>query len=114
MLVGGWTANVGEAAGSGATRLVSRIGQSKALSRIASDLEGAAQASVDRLTSQLAAGNMNPGIGNRYLFNGILEARARDGARVYFRAAGNTVEFLAKSTKHTQDAVISLLQRMYP
>lgn len=47
-------------------------------------------------------------------FNGIFEARARDGARVYFRNAGNNViEVLAKSTKHTQEQAIKILQQLY-
>ena len=58
---------------------------------------------------------MNPGIGTRFLFNGIFEARARDGARVYFRhGESGIVEILAKSTKHTQDQVIRALQSLYP
>lgn len=77
-------------------------------------LEGELQVSIDRLTAKLAAGNLNPGIGNRFLFNGIFEARARDGARVYFRTAGNNViEILAKSTEDTQAQVIKALEQLY-
>jgi RHS repeat-associated protein len=102
------------AGGAGAAKIVSRIGEVPALTRIASAIEGEVQLSIDRLTAQLAKGNMNPGIGTRYLFSGILEARARDGARVYFRhAADNTIEILAKSTKHTQEQAINLLRRLY-
>lgn len=102
------------AAGGGAVRLVSKIGQSRALTRAAQALEGELQVSIDRLTAKLAAGNLNPGIGNRFLFNGIFEARARDGARVYFRTAGNNViEILAKSTEDTQAQVIKALEQLY-
>jgi hypothetical protein len=69
------------------------------------------QQSIDHLTAQLARGNLNPGIGNRFPFNGVFEARARDGARVYFRNMRNDAsEILAKSTKHTQDQVIRILR----
>jgi putative component of toxin-antitoxin plasmid stabilization module len=114
LLAGGIVGVPGGAAGSGAVKLVSRIGQKKALTRIAAALEGEVQVSIDRLTAQLAKGNLNPGIGTKFLGNGIFEARARDGARVYFRnAADNTIEILAKSTKATQDQVIRVLQQMY-
>jgi RHS repeat-associated protein len=94
--------------------LVSRIARSKALARIAAQLEGGVQLSIDRLTAKLAQGNLNPGIGSNFLFKGIFEARARDGARVYFRNMGNgTIEILAKSTKHTQDQVIRILRELY-
>jgi len=113
-LAGGFIGVPERAGGAGAVKLISRIGQNRALTRIASALEGEVQGSIDRLTAQLAKGNLNPGIGTRFLFNGILEARARDGARVYFRnAAGNTIEILAKSTKATQDQVINLLRQLY-
>ena len=95
-------------------QVVSRIGEVPSLVRIAKQLEGRVQASIDHLTGQLARGNLNPGIGTRFLFNGIFEARALDGARVYFRNIGNnTIEILAKSTKHTQDQVLAILARLY-
>ena len=71
------------------------------------------QAGLDRLTAQLANGNLNPGIGTRSLFNGIYEARAASGARVYFRNVEGGVEILAKSTKANQDAVIRTLEGLY-
>ena len=114
LAAGGFIGAPEEAAGAGAVKLVSKIGQSRALSKIAAALEGEVQTSVDRLTAKLAQGNMNPGIGTRFLFNGILEARARDGARVYFRNVGNNVvEILAKSTKATQDQAIKVLRELY-
>ena len=113
-LVGGLEEEEGVAAVEGGGKLVSRIGDVPALAKIASKLEGTAQGSIDRLTSQLAKGNLNPGIGTRYLFNGIFEARARDGARVYFRNVDKQgIEILAKSTKGTQEQVIKLLEKIY-
>ncbi len=111
---GGIEAKGAEAAGEGAVKLISRIGESPALVRAASKLEGTIQASIDGLTSKLARGNMNPGIGTKWVFGNVFEARARDGARVYFRNAGeNVVEILAKSAKDTQAQVIRTLQHLY-
>jgi putative component of toxin-antitoxin plasmid stabilization module len=101
------------AAFEGGRRVVSRIRESRALVRAAETLEGRAQADVNTLVVRLAEGNMNPGIGNRYLFNGVMEARAESGARVYFRSSGNVVEILGKSTKHNQQQVINVLERLY-
>ncbi len=72
------------------------------------------QESVNRLIEQLVQGNLNPGIGTKRLFVNILEARARDGARVYFRVAEDTaIEILGKSTKANQGRVIGILEEMY-
>ena len=69
---------------------------------------------VDNLVKQLSKGNMNPGTGTKHLFNGVMEARAKDGARVYFRnAADGTIEILGKSDKANQPQVIKILQEMY-
>jgi len=79
----------------------------------AEDAGRSVQRSLDKLTAALGKGNMNPGIGSKHLFNGIMEARARDGARVYFRSVGDRVEILAKSSKNNQDQVIDLLRQIY-
>ena len=93
---------------------VSRIGNDAGLRRHAVDAGRTHQASIDRLTAQLGNGNFNPRIGTRGVFGNVLEARARDGARVYFRPLPNgDAEILAKSSKANQDAVISILQRLY-
>lgn len=95
-------------------RVVSRIARHPGLVRHASRLEGTIQRSIDHLTDQLAKGNLNPGIGTKHLFGDVFEARARDGARVYFRNAGeNTLEVVGKSTKDNQDQVIKLLKDLY-
>jgi hypothetical protein len=93
---------------------VSRIHESPGLVRQAEAAGRASQASIDRLTAQLAVGKFNPGIGTKTVFGNVLEARARDGARVYFRILTNgDAEILAKSTKANQVAVIAMLQSLY-
>jgi RHS repeat-associated protein len=113
-LLGGLEVKGGEAAGEGGVKLISRIGETPALKRAASKIEGEVQGSVDRLTALLAKGDMNPGIGTKHLFSGIFEARARNGARVYFRNAGERIiEIVGKSTKETQKQVIRALEQLY-
>ncbi|HMA94642.1 MAG TPA: hypothetical protein VKP30_18250, partial [Polyangiaceae bacterium] len=72
------------------------------------------QKSIDRLTEELSKGNLNPGIGTKPIGQGISEARARDGARVYFRQdrEGN-VEILGKSNKANQQKVINEVLRVF-
>ena len=60
---------------------ISRIKESTRLVRGAEDAGRGFQASIDRLTKQLANGNLNPGIGTKPIGAGISEARAADGAR---------------------------------
>jgi len=69
------------------------------------------QKSLDILVDKLQRGHLNPGIGSEPIGKGISEARARDGARVYWRLSpdGKTVEILGKSTKDNQDEVIKLV-----
>ena len=93
--------------------LPSRIGQDARLVREAERAGQANQMSLDALQSQLAAGNRNPGIGTKHLFGDIFEARARDGARVYFRQSGEALEVVGKSNKANQSRVISLLEGLY-
>jgi hypothetical protein len=72
------------------------------------------QDSLNRLVNQLFQGNTNPGIGTKRVLGNIFEARARDGARVYFRmGADGVIEILAKSSKKNQSRVINLLMEIY-
>jgi putative component of toxin-antitoxin plasmid stabilization module len=103
--------NIGDA--SGALRLTSRIHDDSLLVRAAQRSGKAHQRELDALVKQLGSGNLNPGIGTKQLFNGVFEARARGGARVYFRTSGDTVEILAKSDKGNQTRVIDRLQELY-
>lgn len=87
--------------------VVSRIKESSKLVNGAEAAGRSAQASLDRLVTQLSRGNLNPGLGSKSIGNGISEARARDGARVYFRTlADGTIEILGKSTKNDQAKII--------
>jgi hypothetical protein len=95
--------------------LASRIGLDDRLIREARRAGKSEQIGIDALTRQLAEGNRNPGIASRALrgLPGILEARARGGARVYYRVNSNGIEILAKSTKSNQAPVIDLLNELY-
>jgi hypothetical protein len=94
-------------------RLPSLIKNDPGLIRAAEEAGASVQMSLNNLEIRLARGNMNPGIGSKHLFGDIFEARARDGARLYFRQTGGTIEIVGKSTKANQSKVISILQRMY-
>ncbi|MBS1538626.1 MAG: hypothetical protein JST20_12855 [Bacteroidetes bacterium] len=63
---------------------------------------------------QLANGNMNPGIGTK-TFNGIFEARSKNGARVLFRNQDNTIQILGYSNKdiNHQQKVINRATELY-
>ena len=95
--------------------ITSRIGQDKSLARLAEEAGASVQKSLDHLVGELMKGNLSPGIGTRGLFGNIMEARTRDGARVYFRVdrSGKGVEILAKSNKKNQAQVIKRLEELY-
>src|SRR5262249_16770567 len=99
--------------GRGPVGIMSRIKESRRLVREASKAGESVQPSLDRLVEQLANGNLYPGIGTKSIGKGILEARARDGARVYFRDLDGVVEILGKSTKANQSAVIQEVVRVF-
>lgn len=97
-----------------AKNIISKIDDAPALVRHAENAGKSVQGSLDNLTNQLSKGNMNPGTGTKHLFNGIMEARSKDGARVYFRnATDGTVEILGKSNKANQPQVINILKEKY-
>ncbi len=94
--------------------IVSRINESPKLVNGAEAAGKSAQDSIDRLTHQLSNGNLNPGIGTKPIGKGISEARARDGARVYFRQLQDgTIEILGKSTKDNQAKVIDEVLKLF-
>jgi hypothetical protein len=73
------------------------------------------QRDLNRLIEQLRSGNESPGTGTKTLFKDIKEARARGGARVYFRKRNGKIQILAKSNKNPKDqkAVIKILRKKY-
>jgi hypothetical protein len=102
------------AAEKGATRVVSSISSSPKLVREAEAAGRTAQRSIDHLTSELARGNLNPGIGSKSLGFGISYARARDGARVFFRQGSDgVIEILGKATKNNEQSVINEVLRVF-
>lgn len=94
-------------------KILSRIGDVPGLSKAAEVAGASVQKGLDSLVGQLANGNLNPGKGTKKLFGSISYARSDDGARVYFRQAGGTIEILAKSNKKNQGKVIRMLEDAY-
>lgn len=92
----------------------SRIKESQRLVREARRAGRSQQGAIDDLTRKLEEGNLDPGIGTRPIGAGISEARARSGARVFFRrTAEGGVEILGKATKANQQAVIEEILRVF-
>lgn len=73
------------------------------------------QPDLNGLIEQLRLVDKSPGIGTKTLFKDVKEARARSGARVYFRKRNGKTEILAKSNKNLKDqkAVIKFLREKY-
>lgn len=99
--------------GGAARRTVSRIGEDERLIKEAQRAGRSHQRSLDHLANELRRGNLNPGIGTKRVFGDVYEARAQDGARVYFRQTRQELEILGKSSKANQGRVIGLLEDLY-
>jgi len=94
--------------------ITSRIKESSLLVREAKRTGNSIQKEIDSLTKKLSDGNINPGIGNKSIGNGILESRTRNGGRVYWRPSGsNKLEILGKSGKGNQQKVINELFKVF-
>lgn len=95
-------------------KVTSAIGKDTRLTRAAKTAGKSVQGDIDHLVSELARGNMNPGIGSKNLFGNISYARSRKGARVFFRKTGErSIEILGKASKQNEDEVIAVLKRLY-
>jgi plasmid stabilization system protein ParE len=68
---------------------------------------------IEQLLNKLNHGNELAGRGRRHICGPIFEARGYQGARVYYRHAGLTVEVVALSTKANQDQVCERLRLLY-
>jgi hypothetical protein len=69
---------------------------------------------MDTLQEQLAAGNMNPGIGTKSLAGtGISYARGANGARLFFRNVADGIQIVAKASKANESRVINRLMQLY-
>jgi hypothetical protein len=97
---------------SSAPKMVSSIKNSTKLVREAKAAGKSSQRSLDHLFHELSKGNLNPGVGTKSIARGVLEARADDGARLYFRIGENSIEILGKSTKANQATVIRAIKEM--
>ncbi|MFI6931015.1 hypothetical protein [Streptomyces sp. NPDC050287] len=93
----------------------SAIGKDKRLSDLAelSTRNQKVQADLDGLFRKLMEGNLTPGIGSGSLPNGISYARTKDGARLFFRKLGDTIEIVGKSDKKYEPKVIARLKELY-
>jgi len=95
------------------SRIISSIGKDAKLIKYAEEAGQSVQKGLDHLVGELQKGNTNPGLGTKSLGNGISYARARDGARVFFRQAGEQIEILAKASKANEAKVINYLNSLY-
>ena len=92
--------------------LINRIPESPLLIREGRKTLKSLQGEIKKITDQLKNGNMNPGIGNKYIGGGIVESRTRGGARVYWRIREDQTEILGVSGKDNQQRVVNeVLQR---
>jgi RHS repeat-associated protein len=108
---GGGKAQAAEKVGA---KIISLINKDKTLVRLAKEAGKSAQGAIDKLTTALAKGNLNPGSGTKSLFGNILYARTKkEGARVFFRKTKTGVEILAKADKHNEQQVIDRLTDIY-
>ena len=87
--------------------LTNRISENSLLLREGRKTLISLQGEIKKITDQLKRGNMNPGIGNKPIGNGIIESRTRGGARVYWRIRGSQFEILGISGKDNQQKVIN-------
>ena len=87
-------------------QITSRIKENPKLVREAEVTGKSHQGSINKLVKELSRGNKNPGIGTKSIGRGLSEARARDGARVYFKETKQGIEILGKSNKANQTKVL--------
>jgi len=106
------TGDLGEV-GEAGTKLLSTIGEDTKLVKYAEDAGKSVQKGLDHLVEELGKGNTNPGLGTKGLGNGISYARARDGARVFFKQAQDTITIIAKASKANESQVINYLKSLF-
>ncbi|MEU7900306.1 LamG-like jellyroll fold domain-containing protein [Nonomuraea sp. NPDC049152] len=95
-------------------RMASAIGNDPFLVRAAGEAGRSHQRSLDLLFVQLSQGNLNPGIGSKALKGtDVMYARARDGARLFFRNVNGTITIVGKANKGNEAKVIKRLEQLY-
>jgi hypothetical protein len=94
-------------------KLLSSIGEDAKLVKYAEESGKSVQKGLDHLVEELGKGNTNPGLGTKGLGNGISYARARDGARVFFKQANDTITIIAKASKANESQVINYLKAFF-
>ncbi|MBI3688883.1 MAG: RHS repeat-associated core domain-containing protein, partial [Actinobacteria bacterium] len=106
----------GNSGNSATTPVTSKVGEdpflAKAAAKAGSDQR--VQAELDSLQSQLARGNMNPGIGTKSLAGtDVSYARGVNGARLFFRNVDGGIQIVGKASKANELSVISRLMKIY-
>ena len=99
--------------GEAGIKLLSSIGEDAKLVKYAEDAGKSVQKGLDHLVEELGKGNTNPGLGTKGLGNGISYARARDGARVFFKQTQDTITIVAKASKANESQVINYLKSLF-
>ncbi len=84
-----------------------------ALTKIVNKLNSTITREANNLINQFLGGNKNPGIGSKYLSNGIYYLRGRNGARVFYKMVNDTMKILGIADKNTEQQVINLIKKFF-
>jgi len=95
--------------------ITNSINQIKAIKKLAdkSRADQVVARDLDSLKEHLNKGNIEAGLGCRYLGNKIYELKSRGGARLYFMKTTQGYNLIGESSKGTQQKVIDALKRYY-
>jgi hypothetical protein len=97
-------------------KMISKVKEDPFLLRVARDIgkNPVIRKEINHLMNELYKGNINPGLGTKYVDNNLKEMRGRNGARVYYRMNSfGEYEILGYSDKDTQTEVINRLKILY-
>lgn len=90
----------------------------RSLSRLAQEASNnlLVERDTEHVIEELRKGNERPGMSVKYISgtDGIIEYRARRGARVYAKRDGDNLDVVGISSKSNQDNVINILKQKFP